>query len=125
MTDYLRVTIRYLPVLTLVVLVAAVILLELRRAKWAGSREDGSADHSAPIRSCQANAYSYHINTSASVLIRPGWFGSYRIYPVKGAPPAQLQLLSDRYGSYFSLCAGSADAAERELDRLYAGGGRL
>ena len=57
MTDYLRITIRYLPVLTLVVLAAPVILLELRRAKWSGSREDGSADHSAPVRNCPANAY--------------------------------------------------------------------
>ena len=121
MTEYLRAAVKFLPFVTVAVVAAAFLLPVLRRSPLFGPRSEDAGGR-ATINRLPAKGYAYHINASASVLICPGWFGSYRIYPLKGDPPLAVSLSKDRYGSFFPVYAGSADAAERELDRLYLGG---
>lgn len=125
MTAYFQAAVKYLPAVSLAVLVLTLLLLELRERGSAGSnaaRNGSAAGFGSPLPS---KGYTYHLSASASVLIRSCGFGNYRIYPIKGETPAGLALLADRYGSYFSLRARSNDAAERELDRLYLEGGGI
>lgn len=121
MNDYLRAAVKFLPFVTAAVVAAAFILPVLRQSPLFGPRSEDAGDR-ATVNRLPAKGYAYHINKSASVLICPGWFGSYRVYPLRGDPPSGTELSNDRYGCYFSVYAGSAEAAERELDQLYLGG---
>lgn len=122
MTDYLRAAIQILPFTTAVVLLVVALLPVLRQSDLFCTGSEGSVTGKTPMNRHPSNSYAYHVTASVSVLICPGWFGSYRIYPLKGDPPLAVSLSKDRYGSFFPVYAGSADAAEQELDRLYLGG---
>lgn len=122
MTDYLRAAIQILPFTTAVVLLVVALLPVLRQSDLFCTGSEGSVTGKTPMNRHPSNSYAYHVTASVSVLICPGWFGSYRIYPLEGEAAPGVALLKDRYGSYFSVYASSADAAERELDRLYMGG---
>ncbi len=63
------------------------------------------------------SGYKYYINSSTVVEIRAMFGRTYRVYMISGNCPISLQ--QDRMGSYFTVKAPNAQAAEAQIDNIF------